>query len=134
MNLQTLESIAALLQRHNLSFIEYEHAGVAVRLEGAARSGHPVAQSVVPVSTPGTQRPARHVTAPGFGTLHLTHPQRSQPAVQTGGQVRAGDVVAWLECGPLLQEVTAQHGGTVVAIMAEQGALVGYAQPLFELE
>ncbi len=48
--------------------------------------------------------------------------------------VTPGDVLGMIRIGPVLLPVTAAVGGRLIACLAEPGAVVGYGDPLFEIE
>ena len=48
--------------------------------------------------------------------------------------VAAGDTLAFIRVGPIVLPVKAPRGGALVRTLAEIGALVGYGDPLFEIE
>lgn len=74
------------------------------------------------------------VRAPSVGTLRLAHPMRPAPFVTVGAAVREGDILALVQVGPLYEPVLASSAGTIVAVLAEDAAPIGYGAPLFRLD
>ncbi|MNF90147.1 acetyl-CoA carboxylase biotin carboxyl carrier protein subunit [compost metagenome] len=68
-----------------------------------------------------------------MGILRLTHPQREESFVKMGSEIKEGQIVAFLQNDDLLEEVKANCSGVLVAAVAQEGQVIGFAQPLFEL-
>ena len=89
----------------------------------------PLLPAAAPNPAPGTV-----VTAPCPGIFLLRHPLRTEPLAVPGQEVALGAVLGLLRAGPLLLQVTAPEAGTLLAVEAADGALVGYGTPLFRLD
>ncbi|MFA9457284.1 acetyl-CoA carboxylase biotin carboxyl carrier protein [Halalkalibacter sp. AB-rgal2] len=119
-----------------------EQAPVAVQQTQA-----PIAQST-PTQATSTSKSARGekapvqatnanlhtITSPMVGTFYSSPSPDSDPYVQTGDQVQANSVVCIVEAMKLMNEIEAEVSGKVVEILAENGELVEYGQPLFVVE
>ncbi|MCK0472554.1 acetyl-CoA carboxylase biotin carboxyl carrier protein [Halalkalibacter sp. APA_J-10(15)] len=119
-----------------------EQAPVAVQQTQA-----PIAQST-PTQATSTSQSARGeeapvqatnanlhtITSPMVGTFYSSPSPDSDPYVQTGDQVQANSVVCIVEAMKLMNEIEAEVSGKVVEILAENGELVEYGQPLFVVE
>jgi acetyl-CoA carboxylase biotin carboxyl carrier protein len=64
--------------------------------------------------------------------LHA-HPLQDAPLALPGKRVRAGQALGLLQVGMLLIPVTAPRDGVVAAIVAADGALVGFGDRLVDL-
>lgn len=73
------------------------------------------------------------IPAPSVGQFRRAHPLRTAPLVEAGQRVEVGDTVGLLQIGALLVHVVAPHAGTVLEILAEDGATVGYGTALVRL-
>lgn len=73
------------------------------------------------------------VAAPCAGVFLRAHPLRAEPLAETGRSVEAGAALGLLRIGPLLLELRAPASGTLSAVEASDGALVGFGTPLFRL-
>ncbi|NBA94872.1 acetyl-CoA carboxylase biotin carboxyl carrier protein subunit [Pseudomonas sp. R5(2019)] len=121
-----IEQVVQMLNKRALRAFEFEQAGACLRLmPGGQALTAPVALAVAPPPT---------LNATGLGHLRLTHPQRREPCVTAGTSVTAGQVLAFLQTGTLLQPVLAEQAGVIARVLASEGELIGFAQPLFELE
>jgi acetyl-CoA carboxylase biotin carboxyl carrier protein len=116
-----------------LETFEFEQAGACLRLTLGDISPAPASASASTMVSPN-QETHGVVPAPGMGILRLSHPQRDEPFIAPGANVEKGQVMAFLRNGILLDEVTADRAGRVISVLAEEGDLIGYGQPLFELQ
>ncbi len=99
------------------------HAAPVAAAPGAA------AAAVAP-DTPAV--PEGHVVkSPMVGTFYLSSAPGSKPFVEMGQSVNAGDTLCIIEAMKLLNEIEADQGGSVKAILVENGQPVEYGQPLF---
>ncbi|GCE82412.1 biotin/lipoyl-containing protein [Komagataeibacter diospyri] len=73
------------------------------------------------------------VKTPYFGHLCLTHPSSDTPFAPVGTKVVQGEVVALLTLDSLQVQVTAPVAGTVVDIVGQPGALVGYGATVMQI-
>jgi len=73
------------------------------------------------------------VKAPMVGTFYRSPSPDAKPFVEVGGAVKEGDTICIIEAMKLMNEIEADAGGTVKAILVENGQPVEYGQPLFIL-
>lgn len=123
------EEIAAHLATTNLHSLELTGPAGTLRLVRNALGFVPVA-----VDEANAPAPLVAVRTSGVGVLHLNHPLRATPAAPEGHLVRKGEAVAFLAVGPLLMAVAAPVGGLVAAVLAEDGAMLGYGAGVAKLE
>ena len=156
MDLRKIKKLIDLLDESNLSEIEIREGEESVRLSRFA-GGAPV-QSATPMpmqappampsaATPAAQAaggaaesaaageqelPAGHVVrAPMVGTFYAAATPGAAPFVKVGQQVKAGDPLGIIEAMKMFNQIEADTGGTVLAIVAENGQPVEFDQPLF---
>lgn len=70
------------------------------------------------------------ITAPLVGTFYVAPSPDKAPYVQVGDKVKAGDTVCLLEAMKMMSEVTAPCDCVIEEIVAQDGALVSYGDPL----
>lgn len=112
----TSEFIADLVRRavpHRIGALDFTHGNAAVRLRFAV---------------PGA--PATVIGSPAVGRLRFGHPMGGA-AVAPGDRIARGQAIAFVEAGMLLHAVVAPAGGVLGAAFAEDGAPVGFGDPLF---
>ncbi|MBM7542435.1 acetyl-CoA carboxylase biotin carboxyl carrier protein [Amphibacillus cookii] len=71
------------------------------------------------------------ITSPMVGTFYLSSSPESGPYVEIGDQISKKTVVCIIEAMKLFNEIEAEVDGEIVEILAEDGELVEYGQPLF---
>ena len=154
MDLRKIKKLIDLLEESNLNEIEIKEGEESVRL---SRGGVPMAmpmpqmiqaapapaaaapmpmQSPVQAATGGAAKPSElppgHVVrAPMVGTFYAS-PSPDKPAfVTVGQQVKPGDTLGIIEAMKMFNPIEADVGGTIVAILCENGQPVEFDQPLF---
>ena len=150
MDLRKLKTLIDLVSESNVSELEITEAEGKVRI---VKGGGPVAQalaapvagSAAPVLPPAAaavvaapavaEVPAGHVVkSPMVGTFYRSSSPGAKPFVELGAQVKEGDTVCIIEAMKILNEIEADHAGTVVQILCENGQAVEYGQALFVVE
>lgn len=97
----------------------------------------PVAAPSVPADpTPVAKEEAgyTYVKSPMVGTFYRAPSPTSPPYVEVGTRVNAKTVVCIVEAMKLMNEIEADVQGEIVEILAENGHLVEYGQPLFKVK
>lgn len=73
------------------------------------------------------------VASPLVGTFYAASSEDADAFVKVGDTVKKGQVLAIVEAMKLMNEIESEYDGTVVEILAENGAGVEYGQPLFRI-
>jgi acetyl-CoA carboxylase biotin carboxyl carrier protein len=85
--------------------------------------------------TNGSSEPAvpegHVVKSPMVGTFYRASSPGAKAFVDVGQSVNAGDTLCIIEAMKLLNEIEADQGGTIKAILVENGQPVEYGEPLF---
>lgn len=119
--------LTRLLDGTSIELLELTSGQETIRLrrdpDGAAHTALPPAEAA----------PGPVVPAPSVGVFRRTHPLRTEPIVRPGDQVQEGDPVGLLQIGALLLHVAAPCPGTVLEVLAQDGATVGFGTPLVRL-
>lgn len=71
------------------------------------------------------------VNSPLVGTFYTSSSPEEEPFVRVGDQVKKGQVLGIIEAMKLMNEVESEYDGVVKEILAENGTMVEYGQPLF---
>lgn len=74
------------------------------------------------------------VTSPMVGTFYLSPSPESEPYISIGSRVNKSTVVCMIEAMKLFNEIEAEVDGEIVEILAQDGELVEYGQPLFGIK
>lgn len=153
MDLRKIKKLIELLEESSLSEIEIVEGEESVRLSRGS-SAAVVTQMVAPAPaaapvavTPATAPSAPAATAseesgpaipegqvvraPMVGTFYASSSPDADAFVSMGQQVATGDTLCIIEAMKMFNQIEADFGGTVVAILAENGQPVEFDQPLF---
>lgn len=113
--------------------VEFVQAPVYINQDLPAASSVPV-QAETAEMKPALKSPYHTVKAPLAGTFYLQPSPESPQFVNIGSHVEAGDTLCILEAMKLMNEVQAEVSGTIKRIYPDDGELVGFDDPLFDIE
>ena len=102
---------------------------IAVTAENAVSVPAPEA-AAEPVSADS----GRTINAPIVGVFYTAPSPDSAPYVAVGKRVRKGDTVCIIEAMKCMNEIQAETDGVIAEVLAVNGELVEYDQPLFRVE
>lgn len=125
MTVEEIERLTAWCASAGIDEIEVSEAGFSLRLR--------VQAAVTETPAAAAEAVFKGVRAPGVGVFRLDHPTTGRPVAEPGQTVRKGETVGVLQVGPCLKAVLAPADGVLGAALAEDGAVVGYGTPLYEL-
>lgn len=98
----------------------------------------PAAVTAAPVAAPVETAPApssaNAVKSPMVGTVYLSAEPGAKPFVSIGDKVAAGDTLVIIEAMKVMNPIVAPSGGTVKALLVENGQPVEFDQPLVVVE
>ena len=138
-HIDRVRQLSEWLNGTDITLLELSGPGTFVRLRRngqASPSGVQEVQEVQPLPAMQAAGPIAAPTVVRAGSVGIalhSHPLRTDPLVQVGQQVVAGQTVALLKIGFVLLAVPAPRAGTVCRIVAPHEAPVGYGDPLVEL-
>lgn len=143
-NIDEIKEFIAVLENSSLAVLELQNEnGSKIRLEKpqTASQAVPVVQSAPAVQSVSTQEassaPAvdtgKSINAPIVGVFYAAPSPDAQPYVSVGKQVKKGDTVCIIEAMKCMNEIQAEEDGEIVEIIAKDGELVEYGQPLFKI-
>lgn len=115
----------------------WETAGTAVpAVFRAPGVSEPAVTSAVAETVESEPIPEGLVTvrAPMLGMFYRAPSPGERPFVEVGDQISPDDTVCLVEVMKLFNSVKAEVAGTVTSILAENGAMVEYGQPLILIE
>jgi acetyl-CoA carboxylase biotin carboxyl carrier protein len=102
--------------------------GAAPLAPNAATPPPPVAPG--PPATPAVPEGVVAIRAPMLGVFYRAPAPGEKPFVEVGQRVRADDTVCLLEVMKLFNSIRASVDGEVVKILAENGSMVEFDQPM----
>lgn len=100
---------------------------------GAAHTGSDASTAETGAHTsPAT---AGHVAkSPMVGTFYRSSTPGGVPFVEVGSVVKQGETICIIEAMKILNEIEADHSGTVTQILVKDGQAVEYGQSIFVIE
>lgn len=147
MDLRKLKKLIDLVQESGIAELEITEGEEKVRInrignamqttvmnmpQAAAPAAAAPAVAAIPAAPEAPAAPEGHVVkSPMVGTFYRSSAPGSKPFVEMGQSVNAGDTLCIIEAMKLLNEIEADQGGSVKAILVENGQPVEYGQPLF---
>ncbi|MGX5849242.1 acetyl-CoA carboxylase biotin carboxyl carrier protein [Mesorhizobium sp. PL10] len=130
MTIEDIERLAAWCAAAGIAEIELAEAGFSLCVRIQSANAEPPA---VVAKVPATEAVSKNVRAPGVGVFRLAHPTTGRPVVEPGQPIRKGDTVGVLQVGLRLKAVVAPADGALGAALVDDGTVVGYGTPLYEL-
>ncbi|RKX73765.1 MAG: acetyl-CoA carboxylase biotin carboxyl carrier protein, partial [Spirochaetes bacterium] len=73
------------------------------------------------------------ITSPIVGSFYRAPATDAPPLVEKGSQVQAGDSICIIEAMKIMNKLEAEFPCEIVKILAENGQMVEYGAPLFEV-
>lgn len=150
MDLRKIKKLIDLLEESNLAELEIKEGEEVVRLSRVPKGGITVAAPpavhvpapaaaapTAPAPAPAEAEaagnlPAGHVVkAPMVGTFYASASPGAAAFVKVGQQVKAGETLGIIEAMKMFNQIEADVGGTVQAILVENGQPVEFDQPMF---
>ncbi|RUL70187.1 acetyl-CoA carboxylase biotin carboxyl carrier protein [Dyella choica] len=151
MDLRKIKKLIDLLEESNLAELEIKEGEEVVRLSRVPKGNITVAAPAavhmpapLPAAAPAlaaapaesavasSNLPAGHVVkAPMVGTFYASASPGAPAFVKVGQQVKAGETLGIIEAMKMFNQIEAEVGGTVQAILVDNGQPVEFDQPMF---
>ena len=143
----TLEQITSLLKafdESSASRLKYTCGEEQITLEKAVAQSAVVCAPVVeaapvavsqPAAAPAAAAPTAGATidAPLVGTFYVASAPGEAPFVQPGDTVHKGQTIGLIEAMKMINEIPAPCDCVIESLVAQDGALVGFGDPLFQI-
>jgi acetyl-CoA carboxylase biotin carboxyl carrier protein len=147
MELNELYALIEKFEKSDLSELVFKRAGDEVCLKKAItpspvlpNAGHASAAYAFHEVRPQAVEPAAQntsgvevITAPLVGTFYRAAAPDAPPFVEVGDKVKKGKTLCILEAMKLMNEFQAEFDLEIVNILVENGRMVEYGAPLFEV-
>lgn len=155
LKIQEIRELIELIDQSSIEKFSYEVENAKIVLEKGG------SQQVVPVAVAPTEQPTtttvvtentmqaaveqkeaapvvaakdpslHEITSPMVGTFYAASSPDQDAFVQAGSKVSGESIVCIVEAMKLFNEIEAEVSGEIVEILAKDGQLVEYGQPLF---
>ena len=139
MNEKEIRKYASLMKELELTGLEItDDQNKVVRLERAGVVA-PVAQAVVATPVSKNSESSENadyisVKSPIVGVFYAAPAENAEPFVSLGQKVNKGDVLCIVEAMKLMNEISAEHSGTIEKICVTNGQVVEYGTELFRIK
>lgn len=143
MKLEEIEKVIHLFEKANISSLEVEDDGVKIKL---TKEMTPVLVSSEMLEKETAKTPAatketasdnsenkNTIKSPLVGTYHEAPFHDGKPFVSIGKSVKKGDKLCIIEAMKVMNEILADRDGTILEILAQEGDMIEFDQPLFVL-
>ncbi len=145
MNLEHIKVLIEMVDRSEITEFNYEDKELKVVLKKEKEIRESVTMPVKhltqeqiqvkePASTDEFIEDAITINAPMVGTFYKSPSPEADPYVKVGDKVKNDSIVCILEAMKLFNEIQAEVSGEIIEILAEDGQLVEYGQPLFKVK
>jgi acetyl-CoA carboxylase biotin carboxyl carrier protein len=146
MDLRKLKTLIELVENSGIAELELTEGEEHVRISrmssasapamqhhyAAAPMAAPVAAPAVAAAPAAPAAPEGHIVkSPMVGSFYRAASPGAKSFVDIGSTVNAGDTICIIEAMKLLNEIEADKGGVIKAILVENGQAVEFGQPLF---
>lgn len=145
MNLEHIKVLIDMVDRSEITEFNYEDKELKVVLkkekeirESVTMPVKHLTQEQIQVKEPALTdefiEDAITINAPMVGTFYKSPSPEADPYVKVGDKVKNDSIVCILEAMKLFNEIQAEVSGEIIEILAEDGQLVEYGQPLFKVK
>lgn len=154
LKIEEIHELIKLIDESTIDEFTYENEGATIKLKKnkevvqqvAAQAPVAPVQAAPAQQAPKAQAPAQteapaqeaiasenlhKITSPMVGTFYASSSPEADPYVTTGSKVKEDSVVCIVEAMKLFNEIEAEVKGEIVEVLAENGQLVEFGQPLF---
>ena len=145
MDLRKLKKLIDLVQESGIAELEVTEGEERVRIsrvgQGVQMMAPPAqialpapaapAAAAAPAALPAPEKVEGHIVkSPMVGTFYRAPSPGAKAFVEVGDKVSPGDTLCIIEAMKLLNEIEADHGGTIKEAYVENGQPVEYGEPL----
>ena len=138
LNLAEIQALIKTLDNSSIEKFEYECDEYRLSLKKGSSTVAVKKAQAEPVveeeAADADEKELIEITAPMVGTFYSATEPGAEPFVKVGSKIDADSVICILEAMKLFTEVEADVTGEIVEILAKDGDLVEYGQPLFSVK
>ena len=139
LNIAEIQALIKTLDNSSIEKFEYECDEYRLSLKKASSEVVVKAAQAEPgveeaAADEAEEKELIEITAPMVGTFYSAAEPGAEPFVKVGSKIDADSVICILEAMKLFTEVEADVSGEIVEILAKDGDLVEFGQPLFSVK
>ncbi len=137
-----IKEIVDLINDSNIKEFELEYEGTKIKLKKqsesvvginpvAVQNNEPVIDTSIKMVGKSQNDKYLQIKSPMVGTFYKSSSPEAEAYVKVGDKVNENSVICIVEAMKLFNEIKAEVNGEIVEILAQEGQLVEYGQPLF---
>ena len=149
MDIRKVKKLMELLEQSGMSEIEIKEGEESVKISRygnaplmtPAISKQPAAivtpsqvESRTTAANKGAEESGDLITSPMVGTYYSAPSPSAKPFVTVGQHVNKGDTIGIIEAMKIMNQIEADHSGTVVEILVKDGEAVEFGQALIVIQ
>ena len=149
MDIRKVKKLMELLERSGMAEIEIKEGKESVKISRFGNaplmtptvSQHPAAivtpskvESTTTAADKGSEVSGDLISSPMVGTYYSAPSPSAKPFVTVGQHVNKGDTVGIIEAMKIMNQIEADHSGTVVEILVKDGEAVEFGQALIIIQ
>jgi len=149
MDIRKVKKLMELLEQSGMAEIEITEGEESVKISrfgNAPQIASTIPQQPVAVVTPSQVAPTTSaldkdsqvggdlISSPMVGTFYSAPSPSAKPFVSVGQHVNKGDTVGIIEAMKIMNQIEADHSGTVVEILVKDGEAVEFGQALIVIQ
>jgi acetyl-CoA carboxylase biotin carboxyl carrier protein len=146
--IEAVRSLVEIMDQGGITRLDLVHGDLSIRLQGGERAvatapanatalvdeALPSVPAGLVEVAPATSEPGEYVvTSPMVGTYYTAPSPNAPPFVRVGDMVETGQTVGIVEAMKIMNEIVAERGGIVTAMLVDNGQAVEYGSPLIRL-
>jgi len=149
MDIRKVKKLMELLEQSGMSEIEIKEGEESVKIsrygnaplmtptipqQPAAMVTPSQVESRTTAANKGAEESGDLITSPMVGTYYSAPSPSAKPFVTVGQHVNKGDTIGIIEAMKIMNQIEADHSGTVVEILVKDGEAVEFGQALIVIQ
>ena len=149
MDIRKVKKVMELLEQSGMSEIEIKEGEESVKIsrygnaplmtptipqQPAAMVTPSQVESTTTAANTGTEASGNLISSPMVGTYYSAPSPSAKPFVTVGQHVNKGDTIGIIEAMKIMNQIEADHSGTVVEILVKDGEAVEFGQALIVIQ
>jgi len=149
MDIRKVKKLMELLEQSGMAEIEIKEGEESVKISrfgNAPQITSTVAEQSAAIMAPSRAAPTETavkkdsqvsgdlISSPMVGTFYSAPSPSAKPFVSVGQHVNKGDTVGIIEAMKIMNQIEADHSGTVVEILVKDGEAVEFGQALIVIQ
>ena len=149
MDIRKVKKLMELLERSGMAEIEIKEGEESVKIsrygnaplmtptipqQPAAMVTPSQVESTTTAANKGSEVSDNLISSPMVGTYYSAPSPSAKPFVTVGQHVNKGDTVGIIEAMKIMNQIEADHSGTVVKILVKDGEAVEFGQALIVIQ